>query len=354
MNSVSKKYRVLVTGVTGQTGSYLADLLINQGHEVHGLVRRASSFSRSRIEHLRCDPNVYGNSLFLHYADLSDATAIRRIIESISPHEIYHLAGQSHVGLSFEIPESTMREVAVATLSILEIVRDLSDPPRVFHASSAEVFGDALTCPQNENVAFRPVNPYGCSKVFATQILQVYRESFGLFMCNGILYNHESPRRSENFVTRKITQAAARLALGSSEILRLGNIDACRDWGYAPEYADFMVCSLRHDEPGDYVVSTGTLTSVRDFAKESFRSLGIDICFEGFGLNEVGFDKRSGKIILEIDSKYYRPVESCNLVGDSSKACSILGWRPSVVGCDIAGIMAKADFEMEVNKLANS
>ncbi|QNI66427.1 GDP-mannose 4,6-dehydratase [Synechococcus sp. BMK-MC-1] len=353
MNLSSKKYRVLVSGITGQTGSYLADLLINQGHEVHGLVRRASSFSRSRIEHLRCDSNIYGTSLFLHYADLSDSTTIRRLISDISPHEVYHLAGQSHVGLSFEIPESTLREVAMATLSMIEIVRDLSNPPRFFHASSAEVFGEALSFPQNENSPFRPVNPYGCSKVFATNMLQVYRRTYDMFICNGILYNHESPRRSESFVTRKITLAAAKLALGGSQILRLGNIDACRDWGYAPEYADFMVRSLRHDEPGDYVVSTGTLTSVRDFVKEAFKTLGINICFEGSGLNEVGIDTGSGKTVLKIDPQYYRPVDSFNLVGDSSKAHNVIGWRPSVVGGDLAKIMANADFEIEAKRCSH-
>ena len=336
---------VIITGITGQTGSYLADILIKDGCEVHGLVRRASSFNRSRIEHLRGDPEIYGSSLHLHYADLSDSTVIRRLISSIKPHEFYHLAGQSHVGHSFEIPESTAKEVAFSTLSLLEIIRDLADPPRFFHASSAEVFGCATNFPQDENSPFRPANPYGCSKAFATQVASVYRNAFGLFICNGIMYNHESPRRSPSFVTRKVSLAAAAASMGSKEILRLGNLNAERDWGYALEYADLMIRMLRHDSPDDYVVSTGSLTSVRDFVRSAYESLGFRLSFEGSGSEEIGIDLNSGRQLVAVDSKYFRPVEPAKLVGNSAKARKVLGWTPSVFGTSLACLMAESDLD---------
>ncbi|MEB3302421.1 MAG: GDP-mannose 4,6-dehydratase [Cyanobacteriota bacterium] len=335
--------RALITGITGQTGSYLADLLLNQGCQVHGLVRRASSFNRSRIEHLRSNPSIAGNSLHLHYADLSDPTTIRRLINTIRPSELYHLAGQSHVGLSFDIPESTCQEVAMATLAILEICRDLEAPPRIFHASSSEVFGRPCHFPQNEETAFRPSSPYGCAKSFATQISQVYRQSYGLFICNGILYNHESPRRSENFVTRKIAKAAAAAAAGKPEILELGNLDAERDWGYALEYADVIIRMLQHPAPGDYIVATGKATSVRDFALAAYRSLGSDLVFQGRDTEEVGIDPRNGQIRIRINPKFYRPSESASLVGDASRARHQLDWRPAVKGLELAALMANAE-----------
>lgn len=302
MNYSPKK--ILITGITGQTGSYLADLFIKEGGEVHGIVRRASSFNRSRIEHLRSNPEIYGKQLFLHYSDLDDATTIRRILSKTEPDELYHLAGQSHVGLSFEIPESTCQETAGATLSILEICRDLKKPPRVYHASSSEVFGAPAEFPQNEMTAFRPVTPYGCAKSFATHMAGVYRCAHGLFVCNGIAYNHESPRRGENFVTSKIAAAAAAHAHGRVECLELGNLDSERDWGYAPEFAEAMVAMLRQDDPADYVIATGISTSVRDFALAAYGEVGIALAFEGSGLSEVGFDQCGGRVLIRVNPEW--------------------------------------------------
>jgi GDPmannose 4,6-dehydratase len=341
-NQLPKK--VLITGITGQTGSYLADLFVSEGCEVHGIVRRASSFNRSRIEHLRSNSDIYGRRLFLHYSDLDDSTTIRRILFRTEPDEVYHLAGQSHVGLSFEIPESTFHETAGATLSILEICRDLKKAPRIYHASSSEVFGSPAEFPQNENTAFRPATPYGCAKAFATNLASVYRRAHGLFVCNGICYNHESPRRGENFVTSKIVAAAVAHASGRLECLELGNLNAERDWGYAPEFARAMSAMLQHDSPDDYVIATGLLTSVRDFAIAAYGELGIELAFEGAGLAEVGFEKGSGKVLIRVNPHFFRPNEPERLVGDSSKAAEVLGWRSSITAKKVAAIMSREKF----------
>ena len=337
--------KALITGITGQTGSYLADLLLEEGCEVHGLVRRSSSFNRSRIEHLRSNADIYGKKLFLHYSDLNDMTTIRRLLNRIGPDELYHLAGQSHVGLSFEIPESTCHEVAGATLGLLEICRDLAKSPRIYHASSSEVFGTPAEVPQNETTAFRPATPYGCAKAFATNIASVYRQAHGLFVCNGILYNHESPRRGENFVTKKIAAGAAAHARGNSGCLELGNLSAERDWGYAREYAQAMIRMLRHDVPDDYVVATGISTSVRDFATAAYGALGMEIAFEGAGINEVGFERASGRILVRVNPHFYRPSEPGQLLGDATKAAGKLGWRATVTAPKVAELMAKAELE---------
>src|SRR5947208_8089096 len=247
----------LITGITGQDGSYLTELLLEKGYAVHGIVRRTSNLLRSRIEHLRGDENVYGKSLFLHYSDLSDGTTLRRIFSEVQPAEIYHLAGQSHVGLSFEMPESTCEEVGMATLRLLEIARDQPQPVKFYHASSSEIFGNAPETPQTENTAMLPTSPYGCAKAFATQLARVYRQSYGLFVCNGILYNHESPRRGENFVTRKIARAAARIGRNLDSELVLGNMESQRDWGRAQGYVQAKSLMLQHERPDDYVVATG-------------------------------------------------------------------------------------------------
>jgi len=336
--------KVLITGITGQMGSYLADLFISEGCEVHGIVRRASSFNRSRIEHLRSNPDIYGRQLFLHYSDLDDSTTIRRILNRVEPNEIYHLAGQSHVGLSFEIPESTCQEIASATLSILEICRDLKKPPRIYHASSSEVFGSPADFPQNETTAFRPATPYGCAKAFATNLASVYRQAHGLFICNGISYNHESPRRGENFVTSKIATAAAAHARGCRKYLELGNLNSRRDWGYAPEYARAMILMLQQDVPDDYVIATGLLTTVRDFAMAAYREVGVDLAFEGAGLSEVGFEKDSGKVLIRVNPHFYRPIEPECLVGNNCKAEEVLGWKPSTTAKEVAAIMARAAY----------
>ena len=262
----SKKL-ALITGITGQDGSYLAELLLEKGYMVHGIVRRTSNLLRSRIEHLRRDEKIYRRRLFLHYGDLSDSATLSRIIADVQPMELYHLAGQSHVGLSFEIPESTCEEAGMATLRLLEIVRSQPQPLRFYHASSSEIFGNAREIPQTESTPLRPTSPYGCAKAFATQLAQVYRESYGLFVCNGILYNHESPRRGENFVTRKIARAAARIARNLETELVLGNIESQRDWGRAQDYVQAMWLMLQHHTADDYVVATGESHSVREFVE---------------------------------------------------------------------------------------
>jgi len=343
MTTAKSPYKVLITGITGQTGSYLTELLLDQGCEVHGLVRRSSSFNRSRIEHLRTNPDVYGKKLFLHYSDLDDATTIRRLLSKIEPDELYHLAGQSHVGLSFEIPESTCQEIAGATLSLLEICRDLAKPPRIYHASSSEVFGTPVEVPQNETTAFRPATPYGCAKAFATNIASVYRQAHGLFVCNGILYNHESPRRGENFVTKKIAAGAAAHAKGSTNCLELGNLGSQRDWGYAREYAEAMILMLRHSEPDDYVVATGLPTTVRDFAAAAYSALGSGLCFEGSGADEVGIEKQSGKVVIRVNPQFYRPCEPGQLIGDPRKAEKVLGWHAETTALNVARLMAEAE-----------
>ena len=294
-----------ITGITGQDGSYLTELLLEKGYTVHGIVRRASMFNRSRIEHLRSDPAIYGQRLFLEYADLHDATTLRRLIKRIRPDEIYHLAGQSHVGLSFEIPESTCDDVASGTLTLLEICRDQDYPVRFYHASSSEVFGKPDHVPQTESTAFRPQSPYGCAKAFATDLCRVYREAYGMFVVSGITYNHESPRRGESFVTRKITSSAARIKAGRQECLTLGNLSATRDWGYAREYVEGMWRMLQHSTPADYILATGQACSVRDFVSAAFAALEIPIRFEGDGANEVAYRTGSSTPTVRVDPQYF-------------------------------------------------
>jgi GDPmannose 4,6-dehydratase len=333
----------LITGITGQDGSYLTELLLNKGYTVHGIVRRASSFNRSRIEHLRLDPAIEGKRLFLHYADLTDTTTLRRLLVRIQPEEMYHLAGQSHVGLSFEIPESTCQETAMATLALLEICRDLAKPPRFFHAASSELFGTPESSPQTEATPLRPTSPYGCAKAFAAQLCRVYREAHGLFVCSGIAYNHESPRRGENFVTRKITAAAARIAAGATEVLELGNLDAGRDWGWAPEFVEAMWCMLQQPEASDYVLATGTATTVRDFARAAFEEAGIPIAFEGQGTQEIARHAQTGHLIVKVNPRFYRAADPVGLIGNPAHAARVLGWHPQVSGAAVAREMAKRE-----------
>jgi GDPmannose 4,6-dehydratase len=307
------------------------------------MVRRASLFNRSRIEHLRADAEIYGKRLFLHYGDLDDTTTLRRILVRTRPDELYHLAGQSQPGLSFEIPESTVREAGTATLSLLEMIRDLEAPPRIFLASSSEVFGMPEQTLQDESTPFRPVNPYGCAKAFATQLGQVYRQAHGLFVCNGICYNHESPRRGENFVTRKISAAAARIAQGDREVVELGNLDAARDWGYAPEYVEAMWRMLQQPASDDYVVATGTSTTVRQFAEAAFEAAGVPIVFECDDTAEVGRHAQTGAVLLQVNPKYYRPIDPTHLVGNGSKARCHLGWTARTAGRDVAVVMVQAE-----------
>jgi GDPmannose 4,6-dehydratase len=307
----SKKL-ALITGITGQDGSYLAELLLEKGYTVHGIVRRTSHLLRSRIDHLRRDENIYRRRLFLHYGDLSDSATLGRIIAAVQPMEIYHLAGQSHVGLSFEIPESTCEEAGMATLRLLEIVRSQPQPLRFYHASTSEIFGNAYEVPQTENTPLQPTSPYGCAKAFATQLARVYRESYGLFVCNGILYNHESPRRGENFVTRKIARAAARIARNLDSELVLGNMESQRDWGRAQDYVQAMWLMLQHHTADDYVVATGESHSVREFVEAAFAIVGLP--WQKYVRHEPVFE---------------RPTEPASLVGRADKIRRILGWEPS-------------------------
>ncbi len=331
--------RAVISGITGQDGSYLAELLLDKGYEVHGLVRRSSQFNRGRIEHLRRE----GKPLELHYADLGDQTTLRRRLNRIRPDEFYHLAGQSHVGLSFEIPESTLMEIAVATLGLLEICRDLPSAPKFFHAASSEVFGIPSQTPQVEDTPFRPTNPYGCAKAFAANLCRVYREAHGMFVVNGILYNHESPRRGENFVTRKIASTVARIHAGSSEVLELGNLDSERDWGWAPEFVDAIWRTLQQPHAEDYLFATGTSTSVREFAIHAFLEAGIELAFEGEGENELARDARDRRVVLKVNPAYFRPLESAKLVGNPEKAARLLGWKAALTGKDVARELTRAE-----------
>jgi len=305
------KKLALITGITGQDGSYLAELLLEKGYTVHGIVRRTSNLLRSRIEHLRRDEKIYGRRLFLHYGDLSDSATLSRIVADVQPMELYHLAGQSHVGVSFEIPESTCEEGGMATLRLLEIVRSQPQSLRFYHASSSEIFGNASEIPQTESTPLRPTSPYGCAKAFATQLARVYRESYGLFVCNGILYNHESPRRGENFVTRKIARAAARIARNLDSELVLGNMESQRDWGRAKDYVQAMWLMLQHETADDYVVATGETHSVGEFVQAAFAVVALP--WEKYVKHDPSFD---------------RPTEPRRLVGNADKIRKTLGWKP--------------------------
>ena len=317
-----------LTGITGQDGSYLTELLLQKGYAVHGLVRRASMFNRSRIDHLRADPTVGAERrLVLHYGDLNDLASVRRLLRKIQPTEIYHLAGQSHVGLSFEIPEVTCDENGMAVLGLLEIIRDLGYPVRFYHAASSEIFGRPVSAPQDEQTPFNPVNPYGAAKAFATQLCRIYRDSYGVYACSGIAYNHESPRRGENFVTRKISRAAARIKRGLQSELALGNLDARRDWGYAPEYVEGMWRMLQQEQPGDFVLATGETHSIEDFLSAAFGSVELD------WRNHVKFEPR-----------FVRPAEVGELVGNPTKARDVLGWSPTTRFARLAEIMVQSDW----------
>lgn len=305
--------RVIITGVTGQDGSYLAELLLEKGYEVHGVVRRTSAIARSRIDHLFTNESIYGKKLFLHYADLDDPTTLRRVLVKVQPDELYHLAGQSHVGLSFEIPESTCEVTAMGTLRLLEILRDLPRQPRIFHASSAEIFGTPNQKPQDEQTPYVPVTPYGCAKTFATQMVAIYRSSFGLFASNGIMYNHESPRRGENFVSRKICRAAAAIKHGLQSQLLLGDTSMQRDWGHALDYVRGMWLALQADKADDFVFATGELHSVQEIVEIAFAEAGLD------------WQKHVKK-----DPRFLRRMDPQNLLGNSSKAQADLGWKPQI------------------------
>ena len=320
----------LITGITGQDGAYLAELLLEKNYEVHGVKRRSSSFNTSRIDHLYKDKHKEDVNFFLHYGDLTDATNLIRIIQEVQPEEIYNLGAQSHVKVSFEIPEYTANSDALGTLRILEAIRILKmeNKVRFYQASTSELYGKSQEVPQTETTPFYPRSPYGVAKLYAFWIVKNYREAYGMFACNGILFNHESPIRGETFVTRKITRAASKIKLGIQEKLYLGNLDAQRDWGHAKDYVEGMWQMLQYEKPEDFVLATGKTTTIREFCNLSFKELGIDIKWDGKGVKEVGIDKSSNKVIISIDPNYYRPTEVDLLIGDASKARKLLNWNP--------------------------
>ncbi len=339
------KKKAIITGVTGQDGSYLAELLLSKGYEVHGIKRRASSFNTGRIDHIeQRDLSAEGKDFIVHYGDMTDVGSLTRLIRDIQPDEIYNIAAQSHVQVSFEIPEYTADSVGIGVLKILEAIRlfDMGGKIKFYQASSSEMFG-ATPPPQNEHSPFYPRSPYGIAKLYAYWITRNYREAYGMFASNGILFNHESPRRGETFVTRKITRAAARIKCGLQEVLYLGNLDAERDWGHAKDYVEAMYLILQRETPGDYVVATGDQHSVREFCEAAFKEVGFDISWSGAGVEEVGTDIASGKIIVRLDKKYFRPTEVDSLRGDASKIRKELGWKPKVGFAELVKEMVEHD-----------
>ena len=324
----------LITGVTGQDGSFLAEFLIEKGYEVHGIIRRSSSFNTERIEHLYFEEWVRdmkrGRALNLHYGDMTDSSSLIRIIQQTQPDEIYNLAAQSHVKVSFDVPEYTAETDATGTLRLLEAVRilGLEKKTKIYQASTSELFGLVQEIPQRETTPFYPRSPYGVAKLYGFWITKNYRESYGMFAVNGILFNHESERRGETFVTRKITLAAARIAAGEQDKLYLGNLSALRDWGYARDYVECMWLMLQHDTPEDFVIATGEQHSVREFTERAFHEVGIDLRWEGEGVEERGIDIATGRVLVEVDPKYFRPAEVETLLGDPTKAKTLLGWNP--------------------------
>ena len=343
----------LITGITGQDGSYLAEFLIEKGYEVHGIIRRSSSFNTERIEHLYIEELIRDlhsdRKVSLHYGDMTDSTNLIRLIQEIKPDEIYNLAAQSHVKVSFDLPEYTAETDAVGTLRLLEAVRicGLVDKTRIYQASTSELYGKVQEIPQTETTPFYPRSPYGVAKIYAYWITKNYRESYGMYAVNGILFNHESERRGETFVTRKITLAAARIAAGKQDKLYLGNLDSLRDWGYAKDYVKCMWLMLQHDTPEDFVIATGIQHSVRAFCTLAFKEAGINLAWEGQGVKEKGVCVATGKVYIEVDPKYYRPAEVETLLGDPTKAKEVLGWNPNETSFEeLVKIMVKHDMEL--------
>ena len=342
----------LITGITGQDGSFLAEFLLEKGYAVHGIMRRSSSFNTGRIEHLYLDEWVRDmknkKTIELHYGDMTDSSSLVRILQQVQPDEVYNLAAQSHVKVSFDCPEYTAEADAVGTLRLLEAVRilGLEKKTKLYQASTSELFGKVVEVPQNEDTPFYPRSPYGVAKQYGYWIVKNYREAYGLFAVNGILFNHESERRGETFVTRKITLAAARIAQGHQEKLYLGNLSARRDWGYAKDYVECMWLMLQHETPEDFVIATGEYHSVREFCTLAFQEAGIELRWEGEGVNEKGIDVKTGNILVEVDPKYFRPAEVDQLLGDPTKAKTQLGWNPSKTSFEeLVRIMVKHDMK---------
>lgn len=339
---MSKK--ALITGVTGQDGSYLAELLLEKGYDVHGMVRRSSTEKRDRIDHLNSNPNFH-----LHYGDLADSMSLVKIIGSVKPDEIYNLAAQSHVGVSFDVPEYTADVVATGVLRVLEAVRvcGLEKTCRIYQASTSELYGKVEEVPQRETTPFHPYSPYAVAKQYGFWIVKEYREAYNMFCCSGILFNHESERRGETFVTRKISLAAARIAQGKQDKLYLGNLSSLRDWGYAKDYVECMWLILQNDKPEDFVIATGEQHSVREFCEYAFREAGIELEFKGEGMDEVGINKATGEVVIEVAEEFYRPTDVVNLWGDPTKAKKELGWNPTKTSFEeLVKIMVKHDMEL--------
>jgi len=341
---MSKK-KALVTGVTGQDGSYIVELLLSKGYEVHGIKRRSSTFNTERLDHIYIDPHISKSDFFLYYGDLTESSNIIRILKQVEPDEIYNLAAQSHVRVSFETPEYTAQVDALGALRLLEGIRllDMVKTVKYYQASTSELYGKVQETPQTEKTPFYPRSPYAVAKLFAYWITVNYREAYNIFGCNGILFNHESPRRGATFVTKKITRAVARIRFGLQGGLFLGNLDTKRDWGYAPEFVEAMWLILQQDEPDDYVISTGKVYSVRYFAQQAFKKIDIDICWEGKGLNETGINKKTGEVLVRIDPRYFRPAEVEVLTGDSSKAKEKLGWKHKINLDEMIDLMLEYD-----------
>ncbi len=341
---MSKK-TALITGITGQDGAYLAELLLEKGYVVHGIKRRASQFNTNRIDHLYQDPHVNHRNFILHYGDLTDSTNLIRVIQQVQPDELYNLAAQSHVAVSFETPEYTANCDALGTLRLLEAIRilGLTEKTRVYQASTSELFGKVQETPQTEKTPFYPRSPYAVAKLYAYWITVNYREAYNMYACNGILFNHESPVRGETFVTRKITRAMARIKLGLQDCLYLGNLDALRDWGHARDYVEMMWLMLQQDTPDDYVIATGVQHSVRDFVLAAAKELGIPIRFDGKGVDEKGYHAETGKCLVAVDPRYFRPTEVETLLGDPVKAKEKLGWVPRITFQQLVTEMIQAD-----------
>lgn len=342
--------KALITGITGQDGSYLAELLLEKGYEVHGIIRRSSSFNTGRIDHLYQDPHKENVNLFLHYGDLSDSSVLNKLIREIKPDEVYNLGAQSHVKVSFDIPEYTADITGVGTIRLLEALRQENPTAKYYQASSSEMFGKVQEIPQKETTPFYPRSPYGAAKMYSYWITVNYRESYDMYTSNGILFNHESPRRGETFVTRKITKGLSRIKLGKERKLYLGNLDAKRDWGYAKDYVEGMWLMLQQETGDDYVLAMNETHTVREFCELSAKELDIDLIWQGTGSDEKGIDQKTGQPIIEIDPKYFRPAEVDLLIGDPTKAQTKLGWQPKTSFQELVKIMVQSDLEAEKNK----
>ena len=345
------KKKAFITGVTGQDGAYLAELLLTKGYEVHGIKRRSSSFNTGRVDHLYSDPHIEGSNFFMHYGDMTDATNLIRLVQAVQPDEIYNLAAQSHVQVSFETAEYTANSDGIGPLRLLEAIRilGLEKTARFYQASTSELFGKVVETPQSETTPFHPRSPYATAKLYGHWITVNYREAYGMHASNGILFNHESPIRGETFVTRKITRAVAAIELGLEDKLYLGNINALRDWGHARDYVEGMWRILQQDKPDDYVLATGEQHSVREFVELSFAEIGRKIVWRGSGIDEQGVDDNTGDVLVEIDPRYFRPTEVETLLGDPSKACEKLGWQHTTPFVELVSDMVKSDLELMRN-----